>query len=105
VRILFPCGISVRCGCTIGAPRLVADGHGVRIPANGATASIASGSETLMAEISASQWIWMDARPNAWTDLASVVTIWLDYLRFLDLIRRHPSADARVRWSTSAPGA
>lgn len=65
--------------------RLVADGHDVRILANRRD-SIGSqvDPETLMAEISASQWIWMDVRPNAWTDLASVVAIWLDYLRFLD---------------------
>ena len=65
--------------------RLAAAGHEVRILANRRD-SIGSGvnPEALLADVPQIHWIWGDVRPSAWSDLAAVVGIWLDYLRYLD---------------------
>ena len=76
--------------------RLAAAGHEVRILANRRD-DIGSGvnPETLLADVP-HQWIWAEVHQSAWSDLAAVVGIWLDYLRYLDP-RYTPTPRPRMR--------
>jgi hypothetical protein len=76
--------------------KLATSGHEVRILANRRD-DIGSGvnPETLLADVP-HQWIWAEIHQSAWSDLAAVVGIWLDYLRYLDP-RYTPTPRPRMR--------
>src|SRR5688572_11091525 len=64
---------------------LAGSGHEIRILANRRD-SIGSGidPETLLSDVPQIRWLWEDVRPSTWSDLASAVRIWLDYLRYFE---------------------
>lgn len=76
--------------------KLAASGHEVRILANRRD-NIGSGvnPETLLADVP-HQWIWGELHQSRWSDLAAVIGIWLDYLRYLDP-RYSPTPRPRMR--------
>jgi hypothetical protein len=65
--------------------RLATAGHDIRILSNRRD-SIGSGidPERLLSDVPQIRWIWDEARPSAWSELAAAVRIWLDYLRYFE---------------------
>jgi hypothetical protein len=80
---------------------LAGAGHDIQILANRRD-TIGSGidPEVLLGDLPQIRWTWEELHPDAWSELAAAVRIWLDYLRYFE--PRYADAP-RLRMRTCPP--